>query len=1087
MSLLPGTIVQARGLTWEILHVDSAGPQQRYRLRCAQGDLRGFELDLLHPFEPITPVQAALDPTRAATLTNWLLYHDAFLLDQALGPAALVASRPGRLDLAPYQLVPTLRALRMGRVRLLLADGVGLGKTIQAGLVMVELIARRRAHRVLVVSPAGPLLEQWRTELRTRFGLRFQTVRSQAEHEELRRHQVLGDNPFDHVSLCLTSIDFAKQDKVLQELERTSWDLVVIDEAHHVCRLGAGSGDAVTWDDSRRRRLAEVLARQSDGLLLLTATPHDGFDAHFASLIELLDPSLLDGRNGLRGELYRRHVVRRLKRHVTAPDGSPLFPERRVTPVPVAFSPATLPAFSALQTGLVSLIAPRLKRALHQKKFGEVLAFLALLKRSVSSVRAARETLARIRDRFAELVRTGQEEAETRKQRMKTLTDYRRRLERYGALSFEEEADQATLEAEDMAADLAALDADPDAARILEARLAELRTSQSQTRARDKAQSLTLAALSDLVGLADDALAEDPKTRALIAEIRAIRAREPHANVLVYTEYTDTQDVVVAALASSSLGTVLQIRGEDGESHRESVTERFAREDDLILVSTDATAEGLNLHYRCHHLVHIELPYNPNRLEQRNGRIDRYGQKHPPEVRYLYLQGTFEERLLLRLVAKFERQRSRLTFVPNTLGLTATDTTTVSLLTGYTETADDGPDLFARPARTPSFIDAPDADSDVQSPALRDLLSEIDRAMTGFEKAAKAHAWLGETGSFGDRKTLDEAERAYADGDRLAGIDPIDFTLRALESEGAGVQRPRGTGSTSTPSAPVATLAIPPSWNFGLDDLPGFDPGTRLFRLALDRTTTTDAEGRPVGTLGRAHPLVRRALERVRNLRHGETGWLDRRVSAATFSGPSDAVLWTFLAAVETCAGHVFERVIAVRATPSTAPEVLLDPQAWRPDRSAALDPRGLWESRFATWAPSTQEAARASAEAAFRPLTEAFAQDHDETLTREHAELDAWFRLRADQLAPVAAPRPVALDLFAPSTQDRAPAPIAKDPASRLAALAIDKAATAAQRAEAQGILNLHAHRQADLAERSLLPTRPPTLLGLLLLAATP
>jgi SNF2 family DNA or RNA helicase len=152
------------------------------------------------------------------------------------------------------------------KVLVAVAPGVGLGKTVEAGLVIAELIARRRAHRILIVSPAGPLLEQWRAEMRDRFGLRFDTVCSSGELQERRRSLVLGASPFDHLSFCLTSIDFAKQEKVLQELERTVWDLVIIDEAHHCVSLGSG-GD---WEDSQRRRLAEVLAKQTDGLLLLT-------------------------------------------------------------------------------------------------------------------------------------------------------------------------------------------------------------------------------------------------------------------------------------------------------------------------------------------------------------------------------------------------------------------------------------------------------------------------------------------------------------------------------------------------------------------------------------------------------------------------------------------------------------------------------------------------------------------------------------------------------------------------------------------------------------------------------------------------
>ena len=187
-----------------------------------------------------------------------------------------------------------MRALELPRPRLLLADGVGLGKTIEAGLIICELIARRRAHRVLIVSPAGPLLVQWAQELRHRFGLRFTPSPMPLSLQQQRRKLELGGNPFDAIALCLTSLDFAKQERVLEELERSAWDLAIIDEAHHC--IGAGSTDR---EDTQRRRLAEVIARRSDGLLLLTATPHDGYDSHFASLIELLDPSLVDGRGGL--------------------------------------------------------------------------------------------------------------------------------------------------------------------------------------------------------------------------------------------------------------------------------------------------------------------------------------------------------------------------------------------------------------------------------------------------------------------------------------------------------------------------------------------------------------------------------------------------------------------------------------------------------------------------------------------------------------------------------------------------------------------------------------------------------------------
>ncbi len=165
------------------------------------------------------------------------------------------------------------------------------------------------------------------------------------------------------------------------------------------------------------------------------------------------------------------------------------------------------------------------------------------------------------------------------------------------------------------------------------------------------------AKLKRLADLAAEAVSEDPKLATILGEVLAIRAKEPRANVLVYSEYAASQRALVAALEAARTrceieGEVLALSGEDGDGVRATATQRFRTEEPLVLVSTDATAEGLNLHTRCHHLIHLELPYNPNRLEQRNGRIDRFGQREGPIVRYLYLAGTFEERLLMRLIAK---------------------------------------------------------------------------------------------------------------------------------------------------------------------------------------------------------------------------------------------------------------------------------------------------------------------------------------------------------------------------------------------------------------------------------------------------
>ena len=496
--------------------------------------------------------------------------------------------------------------------------------------------------------------------------------------QEQRRRLELGGNPFDAIALCLVSLDFAKQERVLEELERSAWDLAVIDEAHHCI----GSTATIDRADTQRRRLAEVIARRCDGLLLLTATPHDGYDPHFASLIELLDPSLVDGRGGLVGTAYRRHVVRRLKSHIRDhATGAPLFRERRVVPVRIA--DAAEPA-QQFHRALAALIAPRLRRATRGKEHADALAFVSLLKRSVSTISACVATLRVVAERYS--LAADQAAEQLRRERARALRAYRKRLLRFGVLEAAAEGDIAELEADGMAADLQGFAATELAALIHAGATAE--------------------ALDALIGLGVAAEPFDPKLAALVDQVRTIRGEYPSANILIYTEYSDSQLAALQVLrrARTIDGEVLAISGVDAEPERTRIAERCAEQDGIILVSTDTLAEGLNLQQRCFHLIHLDLPYNPNRLEQRNGRIDRYGQTHEPQIRYLYIAGTFEERLLLRLIAKHEKARAHLSFMPDTLGVTADeDAWSTGLVAGFAE------------SQATLFEDEPLGDSDIGS------------------------------------------------------------------------------------------------------------------------------------------------------------------------------------------------------------------------------------------------------------------------------------------------------------------------------------------------------------------------------------
>jgi len=1023
MDLPVGSRVRARGLIWDVLEAESLGAQQRLRLRCSEGDLSGLEWDLLRPTDTVEPLNDALRPDQPGTLTAWRLHHMACLLDQLPGPGTILAADPGRVRIEPFQLVPLMRALELPRPRLLLADGVGLGKTIEAGLIAVELIARRRAHRILVVAPAGPLLTQWQQELRARFGLRFTRIADNAALQDQRRTLERGGNPFAAIALCLTSLDFAKQERVLEELERASWDLAIIDEAHHCVSGGTGADH----DDTMRRRMAEVVARRSDGLLLLTATPHDGFDPHFASLIELLDPSLVDGRGGLAGYAYRRHVVRRLKSHLRDPaTGRGLFRERRITPVRVDTAAEPVRRF---HTELSKLVAPRLRRAARSPRPDDALAFVSLLKRSGSTIAACLATLRAVAERYGEIA-AGEAEV-LRKERLRALRAYRRRALRFGTLDSASEADAAALETDDIAAELAS-------------------------------SGGTVDLLRNLIRLGTEAQRHDPKLDAMLTEVRLIRLAHPRANILIYTEYVDSQDAALAALRGAISGEMLAISGRDDEAARTAAAERFAETDGIVLVSTDALAEGLNLHTRCFHLIHLDLPYNPNRLEQRNGRIDRYGQSRDPEIRYLYLAGTFEERLLLRLIGKYEKARNSLTFMPDTLGVTAdADAYNAGLIAGF---AEQQASLFADDESPVRALDR--VAEDENSAAYRDLLHEIDRAYGGFERMALRHGWLAARGINADMAQLAAAGSAEARGDALLGpVDLLDFTRGAIAAE-------TGHNADDTDALP-----LPAEWAAGIEGLPGYDTARRAIAVSHDRTSVHEAPA----FLGRAHPLVRRAITRVR--RHDYRQTADHRVSAARGEpGSPLALLLTYGAEVRSGLRLEWQRVVAVRLPIFGSPAEIGTPADWLRlgDPGREIEAQGLWRRLFADWAPARQAEADAVAGAAMQREAAAFARSLLNCVEAEATELDLWLQSRADDLCGRVQPQTG--DLFGavlagPAWQADV------QPLGRLSAYAADGANPAARRREAASASELYHRRvqertaRADLSAPSLRP------IGLLML----
>ncbi|HXS95470.1 MAG TPA: helicase-related protein [Candidatus Limnocylindrales bacterium] len=645
-----------------------------------------------------------------------------------------------------------------------------------------------------------------------------------------------------------------------------------------------------------------------------------------------------------------------------------------------------------------------------------------------------------------------------RRERVRTLRDYQRKLARYGTLSAEESEQQDVLETEDLAQQLADLE------------------RQVRTGSRGLAKVATVVeALNELLDLAAAAVPEDPKVERVLELVEETRAEEPNANILIYTEYIDSLEALAPRLQQRWGAKVLTITGLFDDRARTRVTERFRSESGLILVSTDASAEGLNLHQRCHNLIHLELPFNPNRLEQRKGRIDRYGQEFEPLVRYLFLRGTFEERILMRLIVKYERQRARLTFVPNTLGLdTSTERGSERLLKGVMA---DEARLFEADEPLPDLAGEEEPGNDEAS---RELFEEVERSFHVFRETARTHAWLGEAGMNADRRQLEEADRARAGGGRAEAVDITSFVADAIHFDGGQVH--------GSPADPVFSVTLPPAWRYGLEDMPGHDPETHTVLLTTDINVTSQGD-HSVGFLGRAHPLVRRALERVRSLTYcsAAEAYQDHRVSAVRAHVASPELLFTFLGRVESRSGPELEHVLAVRIAENREPRIV-DPEEWT--RIAApehgIQPAELWKKRYAEWGDAVRERASAAAIAHFESASVEFTTRRRTLLESEQRELAAWLRQRMIEITSKAEESSTQTELFQESAASPQPAPVWRtliEPLDRLAGFETDRAQLTRLRNEARAVLELYEHRRKDLDARLALVAPVVLPLGILML----
>ena len=620
----PGQLVRLRQRQYVVTDVRQAAIPQRplfsgtqrsqhlVALASIEDDALGEELQTIWELEPGAHVYERVELPQPDGFDEPDRL-DAFLDAVRWGAASsadirnLQAPFRSGIDIEDYQLDPVVRAIQMPRVSLLIADDVGLGKTIEAGLVTQELIVRHRCRRVLIVCPSA-LQIQWRDQMRDKFGLEFRIVDSELM-KDLRRSRGIHINPWDHFPRLITSIDFLKRDRPLRLLRELlpaegeaiyprRFDLLVVDEAHNVAPSGSGKYAI----DSMRTSAIRMLVPHFEHKLFLTATPHNGYPESFTALLELLD-----NQRFARGVTPDRKslqvvMVRRLKQEMVGWDGAPRFPVRQLESIPVDYTAEE----RQVHTALKQYTELRIKGAQDSiEKYATEFVLKLLKKRLFSSPQAFALTLA---------------------QHSNSLVNSQRRRSRLAARPHEGILRRQLEQIEEDFADDDLFDTVTDESID---QTTQLFRSLSAEEAR---------LLKQMQSWAEQAASQtDQKAKELLQWLgQHIRldGQWSQERVIIFTEYRATQKWLYELLASRGLAQddrLMMLYGGMASDDREVVKAAFQSNPAVspvrILLATDAASEGLDLQNFCSRLIHYEIPWNPNRMEQRNGRIDRHGQK----------------------------------------------------------------------------------------------------------------------------------------------------------------------------------------------------------------------------------------------------------------------------------------------------------------------------------------------------------------------------------------------------------------------------------------------------------------------------
>lgn len=560
---------------------------------------------------------------------HFALFVEAERIHAAYQFDPLFAVNCSVVDPLPHQVEAVYKhLLPLPRIRFLLADDTGAGKTIMAGLLIKELMIRSLVERILIITPGG-LTKQWQQdELQLKFNLNFRLVDRATFNSE--------PAIFSTADRLVTSIDFLRNPDVLNTASETQWDMIIVDEAHKLSAYTYGNRSY----KSQRYEAIEAMASKCEHLLLLTATPHRGRTDTFRNLLQLLDQDIFSsdalvnerinelGKNGA-----NKFFIRRLKEEMRDWDQKKLFKERFTRTTVYRLSEPEKKLYDAVTEYLIR----RKEEAQQSNNIHVSLTLMVMQRRLTSSIYAIMRTLKNRYDALRGVLDIIQANPSLWKQRHRFETVEANDLDEYDELN-DEEREQLDLVLSD-------------------SRKFKLFTTASNAQEiREEADEVK--ALHEMAkGLYDSQTEENKltKLKELLASQEVLSGKE---KLVIFTEHKDTMDYLEKMLATKGGYEVVTIHGGKSVDERRDAQIAF-QGDAQILVATDAAGEGINLQF-CRQLINWDIPWNPNRLEQRMGRIHRYGQKQDVIVFNMVAQNTREGAVLQRLLEKMDIIRDQL-------------------------------------------------------------------------------------------------------------------------------------------------------------------------------------------------------------------------------------------------------------------------------------------------------------------------------------------------------------------------------------------------------------------------------------------